>query len=248
MEHAVRDKVYPLLPRMLDGSKGIAAWVPVDFNAADGSLLELVVLSVPVMKYLLVLHDPTLAEVDLESFLASAFDRYEFPGFTHHKMDMNDFKRLILKTPFRMYKVLHGTTTTKKNLLNYIIMDQEYWRDLLAHIAKEFGDGGKMMQMALEAQVPIHLMRQNWALTAVPQVNPSPEGPSTHIDVLGRALTAEERKGCPPMNSAWSREAYAGMRGYFGIPDDGTAKHVQSGVYDQSLNTGPVQTFAELWW
>lgn len=243
-ESKIGCKVYPLLQRMLDGVVGIAGWVPVDHYTAEDSLLKLVVLSVPVMKYLLILHDKTLANVDLDSFLKGAFERYEFPEYTHHKMDIREFVKLLLKTPFKKYLVApNSPTTLKNNLSNYIIMDQEYWRKLLADILAEFGKEASG-ELSDEAVVPDGCMIQDWALTKVSRKNPSAEGRSTHIDLLGRKLTEEERKACPPMNATWSREAYGGMKGFFGMPEGGPKRHVQSGVYDPN-NKMKVPTFAQ---
>lgn len=243
-ENKIGCKVYPLLQRMIDGVVGIAGWVPVDHYTDEDCLLKLVVLSVPVMKYLLVLHDKSLAEVDLDSFLRGAFERYEFPEFSNHKMDIREFVKLLLKTPFKKYQVAPNSPTTQKNnLQNYVIMDQEYWRALLAAIGSEFGDeaSGKLSDKAL---VPDGCMIQDWALTQVSRENPSAEGPSTYIELLGRKLTEEERKACPPMNATWSREAYASMKGFFGMPEGGPRRHVQSGVYDPT-NKKRVPTFAQ---
>ena len=243
-ENKIGCKVYPLLPRMLDGVVGIAGWVPVDHYTAEDQLLKLVVFSVPVMKYLLTLHDKSLAEVDLDSFLKGAFDRYEFPEFTHHKMDIKEFVKLLLKTPFKKYQVAPNSPTTQKNnLQNYIIMDQEYWRALLAAIRDEFGEEASG-ELSDEALVPDGCMIQDWALTQVSRKNPSAEGPSTYIELLGRKLTEEERKACPPMNATWSREAYASMKGFFGMPEGGPKRHVQSGVYDPN-NKKKVPAFAQ---
>lgn len=243
-ESKIGRKVYPLLPRMLDGVVGIAGWVPVDHYTAEGSLLKLVVLSLPVMKYLLVLHDKALADVDLDSFLKGAFERYEFPELTHHKMDIKEFVKLLLKTPFKKYQVAPNSPTTQKNNLNnYIIMDQEYWRKLLAAILAEFGEEASG-ELSGKALVPDGCMIQDWALTQVSRENPSAEGRSTHINLLDRKLTEGERKACPPMNATWSREAYAGMKGFFGMPEGGPKRHVQSGVYDPN-NKMKVPTFAQ---
>ena len=231
--HKIGVKVNPLLPRLIDGFQGVAGWVPVDHHMAGNITLKLVVLSVPATKHLLTSHDPTLAEVDVEGFLYGAFERYQFPGFTNGKMDIKEFVKLLLQTPFRKYQVApNSPTTQKKNLERFIIMDQAYWRKLLDDILAEFGEEarGEMKEVA----VPDGLMTQDWALTAVPRENPSAKGPSTFIDLLGRSLTEAERKACPPMNSQWSKEAYQSMRGFFGIPEGGPKRHVRSGVYDPS--------------
>lgn len=131
----VMEKALPLLPLLLDSMYGINGWISVSHVNVVGEPVKLVVLSVRVTHYLMMSIDPTIDREDLMAFLTGYFKRYNYP----HNMPVVEFKEILRKTDFKEYAVFtKSLSVMKKNKLNFIIMEQEYFKGLLAGIRKEF--------------------------------------------------------------------------------------------------------------
>jgi len=223
--------VWPLLPLLIDGLKGVCGWVPVNHVLQNGDVDKLVVLSVPLVQFLVRTYDGSQTLVGkIDNFLKSNLKRYRYGK----KMKMSEFISIMLKTPFKPYvHTANCAHVAKGNIENYIIMEAEYFKGILEDINLHIPNRPKELPENFpDSRMNTNLMFQAWASEAQsPMDNRTPL-----IPVLRRRLSFEERKTCPPMLQTWWREAYGpGMIEFFGMDAESTNMgHVCSGSYVQN--------------
>ena len=223
--------VWPLLPLLVDGLKGVCGWVPVNHVLQNGEVDKLVVLSVPMVQFLIRTYDGSQTLVGkIDNFLKSNLKRYRYGK----KMKMSEFISIMIKTPFKPYvHTANCAHVAKGNIENYIIMEAEYFKGILEDINVHVPNRPKELPENFpDSRMNTNLMFQAWASEAQsPMDNRTPT-----IPVLRRRLSFEERKTCPPMLQTWWREAYGpGMVEFFGMDvESSNMGHICSGAYVQN--------------
>lgn len=222
-------KLYPLLPYMFNGERGICGWVPVDFTDDDGTDHSVVVLSVRMTEYIMT---ETASMGYLKNYIPNflrSFSRFN----DGRKPSMNEFIRIMIRTPFKCYVLgKNGRTFTfKNNEDNYILMDAEYWKKLMNDIVAFFPDASKTIPVP-EKKIPMNAMTQRWSLVATSGKDSRTPAISNLMDCR---LSFDERMHMPACGVPWWREAYeSGAAKYFGMPMENQGqelKHVVNGVY-----------------
>lgn len=248
---SVMCKAYPLLPWLFDGQAGVVTWCPVIHTDQHGQKVRLILLSIPMTKFIMELIDSELRDMQLASFLDDAFKQYKDGS----PMSTDEFDGLIMKTPFKKYKTPVAkykgggegpppATIKKANVEKYRIMTWEYWKALMEEIARAFPDHPRVLPTTVKkANIPKAMMAQDWAMRSE---DDAAFGPTVEIPELGRALSFEERLTCPSSGSSWCREWYElGAAEYFGMDTGPDMKHVLSGVYHHDQG-GVVKSFKDV--
>lgn len=215
------ERIWSVLPLLINGQVGIAGWIPVTHKGSGGEEEKLVVLSVQVCNMLIARHngDETTKEA------ANAFVSHLKPYKS--RLRMEDFFKIMMKTPFKPYT--YGSTsiyTSKQNTKNYIIMDAAYFRGVLDDIDTFFPK--RVKTFSFPGRMATFLMYQQWALWPRNE-----HDDSEHISVLSKSLTIEERKACPSMLGKWWEECYeSGCVDFFGMEkgEDNRYRHIVNGV------------------
>ena len=227
-EDEIGKVVWPILPLLVDGLKGIAGWVPVNHVLNNGTVVKLVVVSVPMVQFLVRTYDNNQTLVGkIDSFLKQNLRRYKYDT----KIKMKEFISIMLKTPFKPY--VHAANcayVAKGNIDNYIIMEAAVFKSVLAEVHEYFPERPlELPENFPDAKINKNVMYQDWALTAQSPVDSN----SDMIPVIRRSLTFEERSECVPMLTTWWKECYgSGMADFFDM-ETGSQRmgHVRSGKY-----------------
>ena len=227
-EDEIGKVVWPILPLLVDGLKGIAGWVPVNHVLNNGTVVKLVVVSVPMVQFLVRTYDNNQTLVGkIDSFLKQNLRRYKYDT----KIKMKEFISIMLKTPFKPY--VHAANcayVAKGNIDNYIIMEASVFKSVLGDIHEYFPERPlELPDNFPDAKINKNVMYQDWALTAVSPV----DSDSEMIPVIRRRLTFEERSECVPMLTTWWKECYgSGMADFFEMDlQSQRMGHVRSGKY-----------------
>jgi len=221
--------VWPIFPLLVDGLKGIAGWVPVNHVLNNGTIVKLVVVSIPMVQFLVRTYDNNQTLVGkIDSFLKNNLNkRYKYDT----KIKMKEFISIMLKTPFKPY--VHAANcayVAKGNIDNYIIMEAHVFKGVLDDIHEYFPERPlELPENFPDAKINKNVMYQDWALTAQSPV----DSESDMLPVIRRRLTFEERSKCVPMLTTWWKECYgSGMSDFFDMETDSQRMgHVRSGKY-----------------
>ena len=236
--------LWSVLPLFFDGSRGIYSWFPVTFTDTSNNIQDVVVISVPMTVYLLSLFDgrsgPRI-KTETENHLRS-LDRFQLAGDER----LDNFKRIITKTPFKPYAMYSGGAkkkpiTFRNNSENYIVVRASYWRGLI-NSASEFFEERPMAIPHSSKAIPKNGMSQRWALQSVSRN----DFKTPKLKSLGDVqYEIEQRIYWPAMSVPLWEEAYGSraVRIFFDMPAEGHVNHVINGVYDTSVDGSGVLTF-----
>ena len=221
--------VWPIMHLLVDGLKGIAGWVPVDHVLGDGQVDKLVVLSVPMVQFLVKTYDNHQSNLGkIDHFLKTFLSRYRYGHGS--RMTMSEFMSIMIKTPFKPYLLTNATHVTKGNIENYIIMEADYFKGVLAEAAKAYPNRPQQLPENFpDAKLNPNLMYQKWATEAQSRT----DSRTPEISAIRQRLSFEERKQCIPMLTTWWKECYGSAMVDFFDMDTSAPRmgHVRSGKY-----------------
>ena len=135
--------LWPCMPILFDTMKGLYGWFPVHFTDTDNEEHDVVVISVPMVIFLLQTFDGkitnSLQKRATENHLRS-LDRFQLIASER----IENFTRIMKKTPFKCYSIFTGNSAKKRpisfknNVDNYIIVDTSYWKNLMGSVKETF--------------------------------------------------------------------------------------------------------------
>ena len=235
-------QIFPLLPFLFNGARGVCGWVPVDFTDDAGVEHSIVVISVRMTEFIITEMPSKSHLKNSVANLLRSFTRYNNGA----RPSMNEFIRIMTRTPFKCYVLgKNGRTFTfKNNDENYILVEADYWKGQMKEIVECFPDAVPNIPVP-EKKIPMNVMTQRWSLVAS-----SPSDLRTPVipNLMGKRLTYEQRKYMPACGVPWWKEAYeSGASKYFDMPIDDVEgedlKHVVNGSYKSEGDW--VRTFDE---
>lgn len=197
------EKIWPLLPLLVNGRIGRAGWVPVDINLGQRGEAELIVLSLPMTAWLMSKQDDGLVRKDVSDFLKGNL-LYCSSG---HDMLGAKFLDILALTRFKSYALQknNGLHMSKGNAENYLVIGRAAFSKILSEIKYVFPERPMFLSSVSEtAKLPVNTMHQNYSV-----VSQSPtDNRSAYIPLLDKHLSYEERKTCLPMLTPWWKECY----------------------------------------
>jgi len=204
------------------------------FTDTNNEVQDVVVISIPMTLYLLSLFDGRSGariKADTENHLRS-LDRFQLI----QEERLENFKRIITKTPFKPYALYSGgakkkAITFRNNGDNYVIVRASYWKGLLSS-SKEFFQERPMEIPSSTKAIPKNGMVQRWALTSVSRNDFKTPKLKSMGDVQYDMV---DRITWPSISIPLWEEGYGmGVRTFFSMPIEGSVHHVKNGVYDAS--------------
>lgn len=209
-----------VISHLCDGLNGVAGWAPVSH---EGILY--VVLSTKITTCLME------ASVDASATgMADVFKQYVQTAV----VDVDLFKQIMLKTPFKVYKKSVKMTSSrwlKVNLDHYLIMNADWFRGLIAEVDLRCDVPEEISTDALEMcmNTKVHMFSD---LSVRTQLAPGANVYENMGD--GVELSHEQLQAMPAMNISWWTEAYqSGCVEYFNMYSnhEGVLGVVTSGRY-----------------
>lgn len=241
-------KVFPLIPQLMNTKRGTMAYCPVKY--VDSETMEekkLIFFSIPMAKQLMEMAEPDLINLQtgaskdvVRTLLRNELGRHCI------RLQVVDFMKLILKTPFKPYKIPPSNCSkeiSKGNFENYIVLDSNHFRRFCEEIRAAFPESNPIPDSVWTLGISAKSnMIQRWSMMV-----DSKGEPSRIEDLKDRTLTEDERKGCPAMCVEWGLEWFdSGTSDYFEMTS-GQPKHVVNGlVVDETVEATYADVLAQL--
>lgn len=237
----ITKSVWPILPELCCGKTGICAWIPVSYKNDKGDLVDVVVISLPLMYWIIPKYNMRITKNEIKRcydyFKDMNVDLREECGTVSSAVEK--FVEIMKKTPFRPY-CSGKYTYSKSNIMNYSIVPTQKWRKVLDDIDRIFPDRRLRKISIDELPNTRSTMRQSFALKAMSRS----DSRTKKIGEYGnKRFNLETRKSCPATFISWWNELYTPViRSFFNIPE-GKLGHVVSGKYAGESEIEDFDTF-----
>lgn len=200
------------LPFLFDGSRGMLAWIPVEFADNSDVTHEVVTISKPMLQCYFGLQTKFKMPLwVLEKFCDEAFDDYPV------EFSDEEFQRMSLKTPFKAFQMGHDNSPECMRLYFKVVCAQKF-KELISDSRKLFGEQPRRLQCK-----PTGIGSGYALLGGSGSTGPIPE-------LSGLDISYEDKKFLPALGTRFWPELYTPIiNRFFGIRKD-KKKHVVGGM------------------
>lgn len=240
LDRITRD-IWPIIPKLFCSKSGICAWVPVEYENENGCTEKVVVLSLRMLQYLIPIYNHRITNVAIKCCFDSLGSLNSNIQGENRKCGNSNFEKIMMKTPFRVYKT-GKRLYIKSNVFNYSIIPVEEWKRVLGDIARIYPnkDVGKIVIDKIPNERIT--MIQRFAMKAVSKS----DSRTCKIEEFGnKQFDIDVRRQWPSMFVPWWSQLYTDtVKYFFGIPlDSENFGYVVEGKYDES---GTVSDFDDI--
>lgn len=232
--------VWPIIPNLCCGETGVCSWIPVTYTDDEGSSSDVVVISLRMLQWSVLKYNGRINKNAIKCcFDSLGTMNVDIKGSSGRSGGEN-FSRIMKKTPFRTY-VVGKNPYAKSNLMNYLIVSVDSWKNILSDIDRIFPD--RPRSKIVFDQLPNERvnMTQRFSMKAMSKKDSS----TCKIKEFGnKKFDIDVRRTWPAMFVKWWSELYTPlMRSFFNIPDGEVTGQIFRGEYvDYEC---PLKTFDE---
>ena len=240
LDRITRD-IWPIIPKLFCSKTGTCAWVPVEYENENGDTQKVIVVSLRMLQYLIPIYNHRISNVAIKCCFDSLGSINSNIQGDNRKSGNSNFEKIMMKTPFRVYKT-GKRLYIKSNVFNYSIIPVEEWKRVLGDISRLFPnkDVGKIVIDKIPNERIT--MIQRFAMKAVSKS----DSRTCKIEEFGnKQFDIGVRRQWPSMFVPWWSQLYTDtVKEFFDIPlDVEDFGYVVEGKYDES---GTVNDFDEL--